>query len=855
MRILVISNLYPPDHERDYQLDCQDIVESLKNRQHRVRVLTSGNKPRTERSDNGIQRRMRIGFEDISDWKDVFLRELVNQTVFTKTCFEFKPDICFFFDLSCVSLSLYPLANQMDQSVCFYYANNWFVTREKDPWFQLWPKGKKGFRVLRYLTHRFSLLPPKEPLPASPSIFASRYLEKLGRVCGTAAPQAAVVPCGIDVNSFPFAQKTNHKSKNLLCVGRIHPHGGIEDVLKALFLLKHRDRANNLSLTVEVDGKEEPGYDLYLKELAEKRGIKDALKFIGYLPKEKRLKLYQSHDIFISPSYTEDSSTRSLLEAMSSGIPVVSTKTASKSEILQDRVNALLYPPGDHHACAQKIQSLFEERKLRESIRSNARRTVEKKYQHSILMDSIEQYLLGFVKTAKHVSSPVATNPKGDLESLVRRANKWLAFGKCLVFFRILLQPKFWVQTPVQTYKKLTGFTPHFLYKTIFDMHFFVKGQRRGKKSLPLSDIQRMLVMQLADIGDVVLTSPFLRELRRYYPNAWISLVVQPRMLNLVEKCPYVDAVLPYDWGPSQKKEKFLRGSPRWWTQASNTARQHFWKRPLDMALSTRWNEDPCQAASLIFMYTSGAARRVAYKAKSPKQMRYGWKDLERLISDGPVRGTPKHEVEQQLDILRFLGAEPEDTRLEVWTSQGDEQRAQNILNDSKIGRSNGLIAFAPGAAWAFRRWPADRFIELGKWLQDTYNAAVLILAAKNEEDLAHKITTGLRKEKTLNLAGMTSLREMAALLKYCKLFIGNDSGPLHIATAAGIPVLGFYGPGEFHRFKPWGRNHDALQLGVSCSPCSQNCMFGEPRCIQGITLDLVKNLLKQKMPSIRDLP
>jgi ADP-heptose:LPS heptosyltransferase len=272
------------------------------------------------------------------------------------------------------------------------------------------------------------------------------------------------------------------------------------------------------------------------------------------------------------------------------------------------------------------------------------------------------------------------------------------------------------------------------------------------------------------------------------------------------------------------------------------------------MAVSIRWNEDPCQAASLILMYVSGAAHRIAYRASSPKHMRYGWKDLDRLISEGPVRGIPKHEVEQQLDILRFLGAAPSDTQLEAWTSPEDEEFAQSLMNKYDIGQSDRVIAFAPGAAWPFRRWPAQRFIELGQWLQDTYKVFILILAAKNEEDLALRIEKGLKEDKTVNLAGKTTLREMAAVLKRCRLFIGNDSGPLHIATAAGIPVAGFYGPGEYHRFKPWGKNHEAFRLGLSCSPCSQNCLFQEPRCIEGITLDGVKKILAQKMSSILDL-
>lgn len=855
MRILVISHLFPPCHSNAEALDGQDIVESLKNRRHPVRILTSECGPGQERAKNYAQSIMKMDFEDETDWKVIFLKELVNQTVFKRTCFDFEPDVCLFFDLSRLSLSLFPLALEMGLPVCFYYANNWFVTREKDRWFRLWPKGEEGFRVLRYLTHRFGLLPPPITLPSSHSIFASRYLKKLGLECGVATPEAPITPCGVDIHRFPYQSEEKKRPHHLLYSGRIHPECGIPDVMEALFLLGRRYGENALSLTIAGDVEGEPGYERYLKDLADKWGLKERMNFLVSVPPKKMPDLYRSHSLFIFPCYRDDSPTRPLLEAMSSGLAVVSTRTAANAEILENDVNARLYPRGDAAACAEQILCLIRETEVWESIRKNARITVEKRYQLSHSVDVVEQYLQRIDERTDPVRDPGGTQPESGLDLLIRRAKRWLFLGRVMVFARIVFRPKFFMQILVKAYKKLMCFTPHFLYKIFFDAYFFLKGHRRKNADLSPLHKERILVVQLADIGDVVLTSPFLRELRKLHPNAWISLAVKPGMLNLVEKCPYVDTVLPFDWGPPSKREEYLRGSPKWWIQATRYASQNFWAYPLDMAVSVRWNDDPCQAASLILMYTSGAVRRVAYKAASPERMRYGWKDLERLISEGPAKGMPKHEVDQQLDILRYLGGEPGDTRLEIWTSLEDEKYAQNILIDSGILQAQGVIAFAPGAAWPFRRWPPKRFIELGQWLQGTYDVSIVILAAEEEAELAHRIENGLQSGRTINLAGKTTLREMAAVLENCHLFIGNDSGPLHIATAAGIPVLGFYGPGEYHRFKPWGKNHEVLRLGLSCSPCSQNCVFGEPRCILGIDLDQAQDLLAKKMPTILDLP
>ncbi|MEE8604776.1 MAG: glycosyltransferase family 4 protein, partial [Candidatus Aminicenantaceae bacterium] len=315
-------------------MDYQDIVESLKNRQHQIQVLTSAYGLEKTQIDNSTHRVLTINFEDSADWKDVFLKELVNQTVFEKTCFDFKPEICFFFNLSHVSLSLYSLAMEMDLPTCFYYANNWFVTREKDQWYQLWPKGEKGFRILRYLTTRFKLLSPQQQLPSSHSVFANHYLKNLALEFKTTTPDTFVIPCGVNVHRFPYNKIKSQKSNRLLYVGQIHPDKGIDDVLKALFLLNRRYGENPLSLTIAGDEKSAPYYVAHLRDLADKLGIMKELEFVGFIPQQEMPDLYHSHNIFVSPSHAEESSTRALLEAMSSGMAIVSTSTASKSEIL-----------------------------------------------------------------------------------------------------------------------------------------------------------------------------------------------------------------------------------------------------------------------------------------------------------------------------------------------------------------------------------------------------------------------------------------------------------------------------------------------------------------------------------------
>jgi heptosyltransferase-2 len=312
-------------------------------------------------------------------------------------------------------------------------------------------------------------------------------------------------------------------------------------------------------------------------------------------------------------------------------------------------------------------------------------------------------------------------------------------------------------------------------------------------------------------------------------------------MVNLVEMCPYVNEIIPWPWRSFKDWNNAFYGHVLWWLQATALTVRRLWRHRLDAAISLRWNNDAPQAAALTLMFVSGAPQRVAYVDIPHDRIPFRMVDINRLITRGPVRVYLQHEVELQMELLSHLGMKPAETRLEFWTSRADEDFAAEKLRRSGLADNQLLVAFAPGAAWSYRRWPVDRFIALGRWLQETRRATVLVFAAKNERELADQIARGLIMEKTFNLAGQTTIRQMAAMLKHCRLFVGNDSGPLHVAAASGVPVAGFFGPGEFERFKPWGFEHEPIRLGFPCSPCSQDCALGDPRCIRGITLEQAK--------------
>lgn len=860
MRILFVTNFYPPYHKSGDELSCRDIVESLKTRGHHVRVLTSTYGTAKTQVKGDIHRSLSESSKDSLDWHVVFLKELINQVTFKKLCNDFQPEIVFFFNLSHISISLELLAKEMGLPTCFYISNNWFTTWKIDHWYQVWPKDDKGSKILRYLTHHFKLLPPSQHGDFKHPIFTCQYLKNLAEQVGKIETFSSVIPRGVDVNRFSFREADGQKPSRFLYVGQIKPGKGIDIAIKAMGILKREHGYDGLTMTIVGDDKNLPYYVTYLRDLADTYGVLKDINFVGRFSHEKMPDLYFAHDILVLPSECEETLSLTVLEAMSSGLAVVSTAKGGNAEILDDEFNALFFPKENVKIFARQLLRLVKEPELFESMRANARKTVEQGFRIELSVDSVEGVLKNTLEQA-HLDRQGISLEKGPLISerdsfeslteLIIRAKKWLKIGKVVSLARGLVKPRFLIPKLRKAFQKTYSFVWLIIFPIFLEGFFLISGRRPKSPTTKPRKRQKVLVVQLADIGDIVLTSPFLRELRRFMPYAWITLVVQPGMISLVEKCPYVDEVIPFNWRAVKKWKTAFQGHIFWWLQSIWISLRCLWKRPFDMAISPRWNNDPCLVASLILMYTSGASQRIAYIDSSDDYKLKSLRDANRLITQGPVRDFPKHEVEHQMKILSYLGAEPAHTKLELWTTPEDEHFARNVLNQYSIESNNLLIAFGIGAAWSLRRWPTSRFIELGKWLQENYNAYILIVAGKNEKDMGFQIERELQSKRTINLAGKTTLREMASIFRFCKLFVGNDSGPMHVAAAAGVCSVGLFGPGEYGRFKPWGSNHEVVHLGFSCNPCSENCKFEEPYCIKEITVSQVKEILYKKLKSI----
>lgn len=378
---------------------------------------------------------------------------------------------------------------------------------------------------------------------------------------------------------------------------------------------------------------------------------------------------------------------------------------------------------------------------------------------------------------------------------------------------------------------------------------FWLLGRRRKTEDFDPSEAKRVLVVRLDEIGDVVMTTPFLRELRRNLPDAWITLVVKPAIYNLVELCPYVDEVLTYDW---DNRGRF--GQLRRHGRALALAWKHLWRRRFDLAILPRWDADHYHGTFVA--YFSGAPWRVGYSENviaHKKRLNGGF---DQLLTHALQDNTLKHEVEHNLEVIRSLGGQVEDDQLELWLGEEDTVFAERFLREHSAKSHDLLVALGPGAGAPKRLWPIGRFAEIGSWLLDTYGARLLVVGGRGEEPLGEELQRALG-DGVVNAVGRTTLRQTAALLKHCRLFVGNDAGPMHMAAAVGVPVVELschpesgspWSANSPSRFRPWGVSHTVLQPKVPQAPCIDECVAHEPHCILGITVEQAKQAVAEQL-------
>jgi len=315
---------------------------------------------------------------------------------------------------------------------------------------------------------------------------------------------------------------------------------------------------------------------------------------------------------------------------------------------------------------------------------------------------------------------------------------------------------------------------------------------------------QRILVLAIRALGDVVLTTPVYRNLRRAYPAARLEVVVEEPYEALLRGNPCLDRIRTVDRSRTQSAWR------QWREQGAlvRALRRERFDTVLDLFGGPR---------SAILARLSGAPRRIG-----PATRGHGWLYTERLRV--PKEGL--HLVRQKLAMAAPLLPRAEELPLELTVTAGERADARVRLARAGISPGAPLVGFFPGAGWGHKIWPPERFAALGEALRRDLGASILLLGGTRDA-ASTRAVAGRMQPPPAVLDGLADLRETMALIDAVHLLVSNDTGPMHIAMGLGKPTLALFGPSDPRKYGPWGAHGDVVSAYLPCSPCPQ----GEDTC------------------------
>ena len=309
----------------------------------------------------------------------------------------------------------------------------------------------------------------------------------------------------------------------------------------------------------------------------------------------------------------------------------------------------------------------------------------------------------------------------------------------------------------------------------------------------------RIAIVKLSALGDVIHALPVARALRRRFPDAALTWIVETRARPLLRDHPDLDRVIPVDtrrwrrlaWRP-RSAARLLRDLRR--------LRSRMRRGRFDIALDLQG-----LAKSGVLTRLTGAPMRIGFARSHSREL--SWLAVTHPVAPPP---SAAHVVDQYLSLLAPLGIERVTPEFHVPARPEADKVIDGFLREHGVKPGERLVALNPGAGRPNKQWPIEHFWSLAQRLGGEAEARVLLLWGPGEIDLARRIGEGLATRPLL--APPTDLDHLTALLRRVSLIVAADTGPLHLAAAVGTPALGLYGPTRAERNGPYGPNGHALQ-------------------------------------------
>ena len=325
--------------------------------------------------------------------------------------------------------------------------------------------------------------------------------------------------------------------------------------------------------------------------------------------------------------------------------------------------------------------------------------------------------------------------------------------------------------------------------------------------------MRNVLIIKLRYIGDVLLATPTLRAIKAARPDFNVTMMVNRGSEDVLFGNPDLDEVLVLDKGSLAAQWRLIVG-----------LRRRRFDTVIDLTDGDR---------SAFLSWISGAPVRIGFNDEHRWRGRC-YTEVVRPAAD------MRHRVDRDLEALKPLGIQAGSKDPQLWLTPEEENGGDQLLDQLGVQRSQSIVILQPGARYWFKAWPPERFAELADRLTSQNGCQVLIGGSDQDIDLAQQIRQ-MAKSRPIIMAGRTTIKRFAAIAKKSALFIGSDSGAMHIASAVGTPVVALFGPSNPAEWGPRGGPADVIYMGLDCRVCFHpTCRRGEGNCMKLITVDAV---------------
>jgi len=334
---------------------------------------------------------------------------------------------------------------------------------------------------------------------------------------------------------------------------------------------------------------------------------------------------------------------------------------------------------------------------------------------------------------------------------------------------------------------------------------------------LPLSElkVQNVLVIKLCCLGDGILATPAVRALKSAYPQACLTVICTPRNVDAFLGQDFIDEIVTLQLTGLGGMKEMILAAPRAFCQALTAVRRC---RP-DIAVDL----DLYFKVTPILAFLSGAPIRAGFDTAG--------KSRAYLYTHKAPRDPDKHELLCFLDILEALDIQTDDHSLMLWRDPDAASTVTQLLADNGIQPGGGYAVLVPGSSknWPVKRWAADRFAAVARYLSEQFGLPAVIVGAGFEADLGRQVADAAGSA-AINLAGKTTIRETIELLRGAAVVVSNDSGPMHMAAAMGTAVVAIFGPTNPDKWRPFSEN-SRIVFSSDCPRAPCYYLSAMPRC------------------------